>query len=118
MIWKKRMAQQKVHGLTGEEFSTKTMKTIKAIALRHLTSEGKILAIGHAETPESIYGNPQLFPSMLPWLFPYGLGGIGQTEHKHKLSSMMHKRHLLMYYDKWFQKKIRIFHLLLLTVNK
>jgi hypothetical protein len=93
-----------VHGLTGEEFSTKTMKTIKAIALKHLTSEGKILAIGHAETPESIYGNPQLFPSMLPWLFPYGLGGIGQTEHKHKLSSMMHKRHLLMYYDKRFQK--------------
>jgi len=93
-----------VHGLTGEEFSTKTIKTIKAIALQHLTSEGKILAIGHAETPESIYGNPQLFPSMLPWLFPYGLGGIGQTEHKHKLSSMMHKRHLLMYYDKRFQK--------------
>jgi hypothetical protein len=93
-----------VHGLTGEEFSTKTMKTIKAIALQHLTNEGKILAIGHAETPESIYGNPQLFPSMLPWLFPYGLGGIGQTEHKHKLSSMMHKRHLLMYYDKRFQK--------------
>jgi hypothetical protein len=93
-----------VHGLTGEEFSTKTIKTIKAIALRHLTSEGKILAIGHAEIPESIYGNPQLFPSMLPWLFPYGLGGIGQTEHKHKLSSMMHKRHLLMYYDKRFQK--------------
>ena len=93
-----------VHGLTGEELTTKTMKTIKAIALRHLTSEKKILAIGHAETPESIYGNPQLFPSMLPWLFPYGLGGIGQTEHKHKLSSMMHKRHLLMYYDKRFQK--------------
>jgi hypothetical protein len=89
-----------VHGLTGEQFSTKTMKTIKTIALQHLTSEGRILAIGHAETPESIYGNPQLFPSMLPWLFPYGLGGIGQTEHKHKLSSMMHKRHLLMYYDK------------------
>jgi len=38
-----------VHGITGEELSTKTMKTIKAIALRHLTSEGKILAIGHAE---------------------------------------------------------------------
>jgi len=29
-----------------------------------------------------------IFPSMLPWLFPYGLGGIGQTEHKYKLSSM------------------------------
>jgi hypothetical protein len=59
-----------VHGLTGEEISTKTMKTIKTIALLHLTSDGKILAIGHAETPESIYENPQLFPSMLPWLFP------------------------------------------------
>ncbi len=56
-----------VHGLTGEEFSTKTMKTIKAIALKHLTSEGNILAIGHAETPESIYGNPQLFPSNPPF---------------------------------------------------
>jgi Domain of unknown function (DUF6570) len=43
-----------VHGLTCEEFSTKTMKTIKVTALQHLTSEGKILAIGHSETPESI----------------------------------------------------------------
>src|SRR5882762_7938415 len=103
-----------VHGLTGEEFSTKTMKTIKVIALQHLTSERKILAIGHSETPESIYGNPQLFPSMLPWLFPYGLGGIGQTEHKYKLSSMMHKRHLLMYYDKRFQKDP---HFLLIAFN-
>ena len=41
---------------------------------------------------------------MLPWLFLYGLGGIDQIEHKYKLSSMMHKRHLLMYYDKQFQK--------------
>jgi len=40
-----------VHGLTGEEISTKTMKTIKTIALQHLTSEKKILAIGHSEKP-------------------------------------------------------------------
>jgi hypothetical protein len=32
-----------VHGLTGGEFSTKTMKTIKAIALRHLTREKYLL---------------------------------------------------------------------------
>ena len=38
-----------VHGLTGEEFSTKPMKTIKTLALQHLTSEKKILAIGHYE---------------------------------------------------------------------
>ncbi|KIM76656.1 hypothetical protein PILCRDRAFT_12543 [Piloderma croceum F 1598] len=79
-----------VRGLTGEEFSTKTIKTIKAIALQHLTSEGKILAIGHAEIPESIYGNPQLFPSMLPWLFPYGLGGIGQIEHNFRKIHIFH----------------------------
>ena len=46
-----------VHSLTSQEFSTKTIKTIKAIAFRHLTSEEKILAIEHAKTPELIYGN-------------------------------------------------------------
>jgi len=34
-----------VHGLTGEEFSTKTMKTIKAIALQHLTMRVKYLPL-------------------------------------------------------------------------
>ena len=37
----------------------------------------QVLAIGHAEKPELIYDNPQLYPMMFPWLFPYGLGGIG-----------------------------------------
>jgi hypothetical protein len=91
-----------VHGLAGEEFSTKSIKEIKSLALQHLTSEGKILGIGHAEQPESIYANPQLFPQMLPWLFPYGMGGIEQPQHHNKLSTMMHKRHLLMYHDKRF----------------
>ena len=59
-----------VYGFAGEKFSTKTMKTIKAVAFQHLTSEKKILAIEHVETLESIYENPQLFPLMLPWLFP------------------------------------------------
>ena len=36
-----------VSGITGEEFSTKKLKAIKAIALKHLTSNGKILAISH-----------------------------------------------------------------------
>ena len=40
---------------------------------------------------------------MLPWLFPYGMGGIKQPQHHNKISTMMHKRHLLMYYDKHFQ---------------
>ena len=93
-----------VHGLTGEEFSTKSLKAIKAIALQHLTSDGKILAIGHEKQAQSIYKNPQLFPQMMPWLFPYGLGGIGNFVQQGRLSDIAHKRHLLMYHDKRFQK--------------
>src|ERR1700733_12465535 len=50
------------------------------------------------------YHNPLLYPKMFPWLFPYGLGGIGSVTHKGKISSLMHKGHLLMYHDKRFQK--------------
>jgi len=66
------------------------MKTIKAIALQHLTSEGKMLAIGHAETPESIYGIFN-YPFYVTLAVPLWFRSRGQTEHKHKLSSMMHK---------------------------
>jgi hypothetical protein len=93
-----------VHGITGEEYSTMDMKTIKAIALKHLTDNGKILAIGHSPDAESIYRNPDLFPRMMPWLFPYGLGGFGNIYQEGRISTMAHKRHLLMYYDKRFQK--------------
>jgi len=92
-----------VHGLTGEEFSEMTLETIKARALEHLMKDGKIAFVGHAAQPESIYKNPQLFPSMMPWLFPYGLGGIGNGLHQGHISGLAHKRHLLMYHDKRFQ---------------
>ena len=36
-----------VHEVTGEEYSTKSLKALKAIALKHLTDNGKIMAIGH-----------------------------------------------------------------------
>jgi Helitron helicase-like domain at N-terminus len=93
-----------VHGLTGEEYSTKSLKAIKAIALQHLTSGKKVLAIGHGKNPLSIYDNAQLFPQMMPWLFPYGLGGIGNSMIQGKVSDIAHKRYLLMYHDKRFQK--------------
>jgi len=41
---------------------------------------------------------------MMPWLFPYGLGGIGNSLQKYKSADITHKRHLLLYYDKRFQK--------------
>ncbi len=37
---------------------------------------------------------------MFPWLFPYGLGGIGSIPN---LGDHEHKKHLLMYHDKRFQ---------------
>jgi hypothetical protein len=39
---------------------------------------------------------------MFPWLFPYGLGGIGSTS----LSESAHKKFLLMYHDKRFQTDV------------
>jgi hypothetical protein len=92
-----------VQGLIGEEYSSMTADALKAVALKHLKDDGKVLAIGHAPEPESIYSNPQLFPKMLPWLFPYGLGGIGNNLQDGHISDIEHKRQLLMYHDKRFQ---------------
>ena len=89
-----------VHGLTGHDLNVMSTNAIKVKALQHLNSQGKILAIGHAQEPESIWHNPQLYPQMFPWLFPYGLGGIGSVP---LLSESEHKRRLLMYHDKRFQ---------------
>ena len=91
-----------VHGLTGDMLDTMTTNTIKAMALRHLNNEGKILAVGHSKEFESMWNNPQLYPQMFPWLFPYGMGGIGATN----LSDKEHKKWLLMYHDKRFQTDI------------
>jgi ATP-dependent exoDNAse (exonuclease V), alpha subunit - helicase superfamily I member len=93
-----------VQGLIGEEYSSMTADALKTVALKHLKDDnGKVLAIGHASEPESIYSNPQLFPKMLPWLFPYGLGGIGNNLQDGHISDIAHKRQLLMYHDKRFQ---------------
>ena len=61
-----------------------------------------MLAVGHSENPESIYNNPQFYPQMFPWLFPYGHGGIGSTH----LSGAAHKQFPLMYHEKRFQADV------------
>ena len=66
-----------VHTLTSEEYDTTSSETLKAMAAKHLDDGGKVLAIGHSKEPQSIWRNPKLYPQMFPWLFPYGLGGIG-----------------------------------------
>ena len=93
-----------VHGLMGEDLDAMPPSVIKATALRHLNSGGKVLAVGHAGKPETMYNNPQLYPQMFPWLFPYGHGGIASGASG--LSDKAHKHHLLMYHDKRFQTDV------------
>ncbi|KAF5354457.1 hypothetical protein D9758_012381 [Tetrapyrgos nigripes] len=88
-----------VHGMTGEKLHNMTASQLRAKAWEHFDSGGAALAVGHSDAPESIYNNPQLYPKMFPWLFPYGSGGIGSTH----LSESRHKKWLLMYHDKRFQ---------------
>jgi hypothetical protein len=92
-----------VHGLTGPEFENMSMERLKAKALQHLIEKGSTLGISHDSKPQSMYDNPQAYPQMFPWLFPYGLGGIGQKCHFAKISETIHKKNLLIYHDKRFQ---------------
>ncbi|KAJ7156493.1 hypothetical protein C8R43DRAFT_883781, partial [Mycena crocata] len=92
-----------VHGMTGTEYATATMKTIKSVALQHLTHKGSMLGIGRSEIPQSMYDNVTCYPGMFPWLFPYGKGGIGHPSHSNRQGDWTRKRALLMYHDKRFQ---------------
>ena len=92
-----------VHGLTGPEFENMSIDRLKTRALQHLFDKGATLGISHDSNPQSMYDNPQAYPQMFPWLFPYGCGGIGQKCHFGKISETIHKQNLLMYHDKHFQ---------------
>ncbi|KAJ7137595.1 hypothetical protein C8R43DRAFT_838318, partial [Mycena crocata] len=53
-----------VHGLTGPEYASATMSTIKAVALQHLTNKGEMLGIGRAPDPASMYNHEHAYPGM------------------------------------------------------
>lgn len=93
-----------VAGLTAERHGNMTTSQRKAVGLLYLKNGGQSLAVGHDETPQSIWGNPGLYPQMFPTLFPYGHGGIGQDVHMSKLGCKTHLKALLMYHDKRFQR--------------
>jgi hypothetical protein len=77
-----------VHGLTSEQLPTKSVDELKGIMLRHWNNKGAALAVSHSANPLSVYNNPKLYTlEAFPWLFPYGLGGIGSTA----LSDKAHK---------------------------
>ena len=92
-----------VHGITGQNYTELPMHALKALAIQHLQQGGKIMAVDRDANPETLWSNVQLYPMIFPWLFPYGLGGIGLKDHKHKISDIVRKRNMLMYYDKHFQ---------------
>ncbi|KAK0435841.1 hypothetical protein EV421DRAFT_1892486 [Armillaria borealis] len=50
-----------VHALVGEQLSKMDVKAQKSLATRHFKNDNGVLAVGHAELPESIYNNPSLF---------------------------------------------------------
>jgi len=76
-----------------------SVEALKGIALRHWNNGGGALAVSHSAKSKSIYNDPSLYPQAFPWLFPYGLGGVGTTTYSNKA----HKHFLLMYHNKWFQ---------------
>ncbi|EAU83563.2 hypothetical protein CC1G_04819 [Coprinopsis cinerea okayama7 len=93
-----------VHGLSPTKFSTMDVEERRFAALLHLRNGGGALAAGHAEKPASFFDNPLLYPLMFPWLFPYGIGSVGQERHFRILAEDQHKRWLLNYHDKRFQR--------------
>jgi hypothetical protein len=96
-----------VHGLTGDQLSNMwkddDQKTIRMEAMKYFTRGGKVLGIGKSEKLESLWNNPQLYPSMFSWLFPYGYGGLGNECIQIPISDAVRKQNWLMYYDKCFQ---------------
>ncbi|KAJ3977782.1 hypothetical protein EV361DRAFT_757612, partial [Lentinula raphanica] len=79
-----------------------TTQQLLGYAAQHLDNEGKFLRISHGLSPESLWNNPQLYPKMFPWLFPYGLGGLGSLK-SGTLSEASHLKFLMLYHDKRFQ---------------
>jgi len=88
-----------IHGLIDSPESKLTASQLKAKAIAHWNQGGAALRMGRSKDPVSSFGNPSWWAQMFPWLFPYGLGTIGSTP----LSPKIHKRFLMLYYDKRFQ---------------
>ncbi|TFK87005.1 hypothetical protein K466DRAFT_459387, partial [Polyporus arcularius HHB13444] len=69
---------------------------LRAAAVRHIKQKGGgFLKIPHGPTPVNEFYNPDLFPTMYPTLFPYGLGGLEDRARASKLSLKRHVKHLL-----------------------
>ena len=66
-----------VYGLTGtilEHLGKQHPHQIKLQAVEHFKSGGKVLGIGQAKHPKSLYNNPQLYISKIPLVASYRRG--------------------------------------------
>lgn len=78
--------------------------SLKAAAIRHLTkSEKRFVQIPHGTDPSNEFQNPDLFPMMYPTLFPFGIGGIEESDRLVPVGMERHVRHLLRLSDRRFQ---------------
>lgn len=93
-----------VQGVTGPEYNKMGIKELKYAAVAHLTAVGNSLAVGQSDKMISMYANPEAYPGMFPWLFPYGLGGLHFRRYGRGFSESQHRHQLLMYHDKRFQR--------------
>ena len=91
------------HGLIDKDSPVNSWNKIASDALTNLKNGERLLVVGHTDATQSLFKNPSLYSSAFPWLFPYGLGSIDNVNKEIKLSSLLHKRFLLMYHDKRFQ---------------
>jgi len=91
-----------VHGVIGDELPIHNSDKLIAIAIAHLRDKSAVLIIGRGE-PTSIFHNPQLYPQAFPWLFLFGLVGIGNCQNIAPIGEKLRLKHLLLYHDKWFQ---------------
>lgn len=80
----------KINTLAGDRYVNATTDEMTLAAMEHLKNGGKVLGFGHAENPESLFNNKDLYTQMFPWLYPYGLG-VKEPQQE------------LMYHDKRFQ---------------
>lgn len=78
---------------------------LRAAAIRHIKKKGGgYVQIPHGPTPLNEFCNPDMFPSLYPTLFPYGVGGLEDRNRSSKVSLKRHVRHLLSLKDRRFQE--------------
>ena len=85
--------------------NTVSSSQMAAAAICHLKKKGGgYLQIPHDSQPANEFFNTELFPKMYPTLFPYGIGGFEDVNHRVKVSLRRHVKHMFLLHDRRFQE--------------